>query len=176
MIFSTKSQRHVDQMTEIYRLTLSLLVVLTSDPSYKVRKFPPNKITELSCPQRYKHYATMQESVRKDIERTFGVLQARFRILALPCKLWHRDAMHSIMNACIILHNMIVEDEWSTDGLDNQHLFDNPAVIPLVRRPEPQVSDLMRRSNEMRDRSQHIQLRNDLAAHLWSLLGTQQSE
>jgi hypothetical protein len=80
------------------------------------------------------------------------------------------------MNACIILHNMIVEDEWSTDGFDNQHLFYNPAVIPLVRRPEPQVSDLMRRSNEMPDRSQHIQLRNDLAAHFWSLFGTQQSE
>ena len=66
----------------------------------------------------------LQEVQRKDVERAFGVLQARWRILALPCKLWSVGAMNSVIIACIILHNMIIEDEWETENT-NEYLFDN---------------------------------------------------
>src|SRR5438132_11737342 len=35
-----------------------------------------------------KCFAERQESVRKDVERAFGVLQARFKILHNPARLW----------------------------------------------------------------------------------------
>jgi hypothetical protein len=57
-----------------------------------------------------KHFAKLQESARKDIERTFGVLQARWHILTIACRLWDKDLVIQIMTCCIILHNMIVED------------------------------------------------------------------
>jgi hypothetical protein len=60
----------------------------------------------------------MQESTRKDIERCFGVLQGRFRIIANPSKLWYTMIMANIMYACIIMHNMIVEDESSEHSLE----------------------------------------------------------
>ena len=53
----------------------------------------------------------MQEAARKDVERAFGVLQARFAIVSLPCRLWTTEIMKIIMKAAIILHNMIIEDE-----------------------------------------------------------------
>ena len=65
-----------------------------------------------------------QEAQRKDVEREFGVLQARWRILALPSKLWSVGAMNSAINACIILHNMIIENAWETENT-NDFLFDN---------------------------------------------------
>ena len=53
----------------------------------------------------------MQESARKDIERAFGILQARFNIIREPARSWSLAHISNIMKTCIILHNMIVEDE-----------------------------------------------------------------
>ncbi|XP_062147735.1 uncharacterized protein LOC133856695 [Alnus glutinosa] len=58
-----------------------------------------------------KHFAKTQESVRKDVERAFGVLQARFAIVQGPTRSFDHEMLKNIMIACIILHNMIVEDE-----------------------------------------------------------------
>ena len=53
-----------------------------------------------------KYFSKLQEACRKDVERSFGVLQARWRILDIPCRLWNSDAMEVVMKACILLHNM----------------------------------------------------------------------
>ena len=57
------------------------------------------------------HYTKCQEGVRKDVERVFGVLQARFEIPKNPVRQWYLGTIEDIMLACIILHNMIIEDE-----------------------------------------------------------------
>uniref|UniRef100_A0A0D3CWD1 DDE Tnp4 domain-containing protein n=1 Tax=Brassica oleracea var. oleracea TaxID=109376 RepID=A0A0D3CWD1_BRAOL len=56
-------------------------------------------------------FAKKQEAARKDVERAFGVLQARFAIVKNPALFWDKVKIGNIMRACIILHNMIVEDE-----------------------------------------------------------------
>uniref|UniRef100_A0A0D3AR58 DDE Tnp4 domain-containing protein n=1 Tax=Brassica oleracea var. oleracea TaxID=109376 RepID=A0A0D3AR58_BRAOL len=56
-------------------------------------------------------FATHQEAICKDVERAFGVLQARFAIVKNPALLWDKIKIGKIMRACIILHNMIVEDK-----------------------------------------------------------------
>jgi len=58
-----------------------------------------------------KYFAKAQEVCRKDVDRAFGVLQSRFAIVRGPVRLWDEDTLHNIMMACIIMHNMIVEDE-----------------------------------------------------------------
>lgn len=52
-----------------------------------------------------------QEDVRMDVERSCRALQAIFRILDTPCKLWNNEDMRCIVIACIILHNMVVGNE-----------------------------------------------------------------
>ncbi|XP_057808745.1 uncharacterized protein LOC131023221 [Salvia miltiorrhiza] len=61
-------------------------------------------IKSIPAPQLRKHqlFAQHQEAARKDVERVFGVLQACFAFIG------------KIMIACIIMHNMILEDERST--------------------------------------------------------------
>jgi hypothetical protein len=65
-----------------------------------------------------KHFARVQEACRKDVECAFGILQARFSIVRGPACFWDEATLNDIMKVCIILHNMIIEDErdpkWST--------------------------------------------------------------
>ncbi|XP_020245144.1 uncharacterized protein LOC109823270 [Asparagus officinalis] len=57
------------------------------------------------------YFAMMQEACRKDVERAFGVLQSRFVIINGPARFWDKRTLHDIMTTCIIMHNMIIEDE-----------------------------------------------------------------
>ena len=45
------------------------------------------------------HFAKQQESARKDVERAFGVLQARFAIVRRPARFWERKTLKDIMRA-----------------------------------------------------------------------------
>jgi len=67
--------------------------------------------------QKKKLFAERQESVGKDVKRAFGVLQARFSIVRGPARLLEEEEIDVIMRACVILHNMIVEDEWDNSKL-----------------------------------------------------------
>ena len=45
------------------------------------------------------------------MERAFGVLRSKFRIIYNPARLWSQSDLNDIMRACVILHNMVIEDE-----------------------------------------------------------------
>ena len=70
-------------------------------------------VKSIAAPQSDKDtvYAQAQESARKDIERVFGVLQSRFNIVDRPARKWKMVDVGQIMQTCIILHNMIIEDQ-----------------------------------------------------------------
>lgn len=67
----------------------------------------------ISKPQGNKrvYFAQAQEAARMDIERAFGVLQPRFAIVRMPARFWDQKTLWRIMTACVIMHNMITEDE-----------------------------------------------------------------
>jgi hypothetical protein len=65
----------------------------------------------------------MQSALRKDVERAFGVLQAHWEIVRNPVWTWGLETIGDIMMSCIILHNMVVQDE--QDG-DFESIFDLP--------------------------------------------------
>jgi hypothetical protein len=55
-----------------------------------------------------KYFAKAREACRKDVERAFGFLQSRLPIVPGAARIWDEDTLG---NTCIIMHNMIVEDE-----------------------------------------------------------------
>ncbi|KAG3023227.1 hypothetical protein PC121_g9749 [Phytophthora cactorum] len=73
-----------------------------------------------------KKFAERQDPFRKDVENPSGVLRAKFPILKQPSKTWDTAGLLIIMNACVILHNMIVENNYE-NGID-------PAAVLRRRR------------------------------------------
>ena len=59
-----------------------------------------------------------QAAARKDVERAYGILQAQFAILRGLARFWDQKMLWFIMHACVIMHNMIIENERGQD-LDN---------------------------------------------------------
>uniref|UniRef100_A0A1J3FQP9 Nuclease HARBI1 n=1 Tax=Noccaea caerulescens TaxID=107243 RepID=A0A1J3FQP9_NOCCA len=119
-----------------------------------------------------KRFAKRQEGVRKDVERAFGVLQARFAIVKNPALFWDKAKIGKIMRACVILHNMIVEDERDTyryndyvaefrQGEGSAHL-DAP-----VHRRRTNLQEILNARTRVRDRKMQQQLKNDLVEHIW---------
>ena len=116
-----------------------------------------------------KLFAERQESVRKDVERAFGVLQARFAIIRGPARLMDQREIGIVMRACVILHNMIVEDE-----RDNYELaFDYDVVEGTVPEPivnhdhHPCYETYFQRSCQVRNSNTHLALQADLIEEIW---------
>ncbi|XP_033128723.1 uncharacterized protein LOC103871690 [Brassica rapa] len=140
-------------------------------------------IQSISIPQGPKAvlFAQNQEAVRKDVERAFGVLQARFAIVKNPALCWDKVKIGKIMRACIILHNMIVENERDTfshfdvsgyqqgEGNGSSHVdMTYSTDIPT------NIANQMGVRTRIRDRQAHEQLKGDLVEHIWRKFGSDQ--
>ncbi|GJV21223.1 nucleotide-binding alpha-beta plait domain-containing protein [Tanacetum coccineum] len=60
---------------------------------------------------KHAYFKKRQESARKDVERVFGVLQRRWGIIQQLARQYHVNTIRRIMYSCIIMHNMILEDQ-----------------------------------------------------------------
>ena len=129
-------------------------------------------VKTIPCPQglKRKHYAAAQESIRKDVERAFGVLQARFAIVRGPARFWDEETLAYIMKACIIMHNMIIEDEGATNDNDFDGSAENP-IVQVSHVHTPEFVDFIQTHHQIRSNASHFQLQSDLIEHLWQRYG-----
>jgi hypothetical protein len=72
---------------------------------------PPHKVT---ADQREIRWSKWLESIRKDVECTFGILKGRWRILKAGIRLHGTKAADKIWLTCCALHNWLLD----IDGLD----------------------------------------------------------
>jgi hypothetical protein len=130
------------------------------------------------------HFTKMQESYRKDVERAFGILQARFAIIRGPARGWSKEKLHCIMMTCIILHNMIVEDErdeYAAEPFDPNDDLTDPMRAEIYERPKKvdrvtyverhpqQLQQFLRRTRDVRCPVVNTSLKADLVEHLWNM-------
>jgi len=74
---------------------------------------PPIKLTSSETERRWSHWL---ESLRKDVECTFGILKGRWRVLKTGIRLEGVEVADKIWKTCCALHNWLLE----IDGLDGQ--------------------------------------------------------
>ncbi|CAL2276432.1 unnamed protein product [Prunus armeniaca] len=86
--------------------------------------------------EKEKSFAAFQEGYKKDMERCFGVLQAYWAIIKGVARMLDEEVLQSIIMTCIILHNMIVEDEYDYDASEVFELDPmNTALTRIYERP-----------------------------------------
>ena len=122
-------------------------------PSY------PTFVKSIRLPQSEpdKLFVQLQEGCRKDIERAFGVLHARFKII------WNIADLAIIMRSCIILHNMIVENERDTYA---QHWTDyDQSKESGSSTPQPFSTEVLHAF------ANHVHARSKLRDSIWTKFG-----
>ena len=124
-------------------------------------------------PKRLK-FKKMQEAARKDVERAFGVLQSRWAIVRGPARFWYQKNLKDIMYTCIILHNMIVEDE--SENITNWYDDEDENTILVTPGCEEGFQQYLRRNAELRDQEVHHHIRSDLVEHIWNHFGVTRDE
>ncbi|XP_071728417.1 uncharacterized protein [Rutidosis leptorrhynchoides] len=112
------------------------------------------------------YFTKKQASARKDVERTFVILQGRWHILQQPARAYEVNIMRQLMYTCIVIHNIIIED-------NGYNLAENDWVVEPVQHIQRTWIDRCdaraRRMRELRDREVHEGIRSDLVEHLWDL-------
>uniref|UniRef100_A0A0D3CRE0 DDE Tnp4 domain-containing protein n=1 Tax=Brassica oleracea var. oleracea TaxID=109376 RepID=A0A0D3CRE0_BRAOL len=123
-------------------------------------------------------FAKVQEATRKDVERAFGVLQARFAIVKNPALSWDKKKIGKIMRACIILHNLIAENErdgytqYDTSEFEEGDVTRSSRVDMSYSTDMPSnLGNMLGVRTHVRDRRIHKQLKNDLIENIWNKFG-----
>ncbi|GAB2280354.1 hypothetical protein Dimus_039403 [Dionaea muscipula] len=117
-------------------------------------------------------FAKKQEVVRKDIERAFGVLQIKWTIMQGPVRFWKKQDLCQIMKTCIILHNMIIEDEREIDVENWRPLPDENICLPQdAQDTQFLVAQISTRFSKIRNRGINAILRSGIMEHLWNKFG-----
>ena len=124
----------------------------------------------VTLPQSEEHrlFTAAQAAWRKDVECTFGLLKSRFNIIAIPGRSYSQRTLALIMRACVILHNMIIDDERDFD-LDEIYETVESNVGPTIHNEAPpSLAQRIQMDTEMRASPIYTQLQQDLIAHVWA--------
>lgn len=120
-------------------------------------------------------FAQRHEEARTDVQRAFGVLQSRFPIVRGPIRYFQRATLAKILQACVILHNMAVEDEkdMASASFDSGEATATSAVLPSNIKTGPAycLANVLQRNATLCSLRTHGQLRRDLIEHTWHQFG-----
>lgn len=138
--------------------------------------------------QRYSYMTKCQEGRRKDVERFFGCLQGRFKILRQERHEWSDADIILISDVCVIIHNMIVkismtESQSSEDTITNSivdEFFYSSVLTSVTSGDEDShgaadhstgLAALLDRNILVTSKEDHIRLTEELSLHLWNIRG-----
>lgn len=138
-------------------------------------------------------YSKRSDVLRKCAKRLVEVFLISFHVLANRARLWNTEDMTTIMQDCIIVHNLVVEErssEYTTDGTGgarnynalSQEIDDSGERLGGVRaRPDADsehiVESLLFTANVSGDpqwERKNRKLRHALVEHNWNLFGREQ--
>jgi hypothetical protein len=114
-------------------------------------------------------FSQCREVCRKDVERAYSVLQARFAIVRFPALTWSKDQMWEIMNACVTMHNMTIKSEREHPVFDTKPYHHQGPLVTVDHHVAAAFPTFLAMCQEIRDANTHRQLQDNLVEHLWML-------
>jgi hypothetical protein len=109
-----------------------------------------------------------QASVRKDVECAFGLLKKWFNILAIFDRFYSQRTLGLIMHVCIILHNMIIDDERDGDYDENYHTVTSIVAPPVNYEAPASLKSILQREVYLTSGMMFSNLQSDLIEHVWN--------
>jgi Plant transposon protein len=103
----------------------------------------------LQCPLKFttddwaRLWSKFVESIRKDVECTFGILKGRFRILKMRLLIQDKEKIDNVFFSCCVLHNILLaydglDGRWEADvdygGADGLHEEEDLEALNEIRR------------------------------------------
>jgi hypothetical protein len=130
----------------------------------------PVFMKSVPVPQQEKHrfFSPKQSMLRKDVEYAFGLLRKSFNILAIPSQSYSQHTLGLIMNACIILHNMIIVDEWDGGYDENYHTVNSVVAPPVNYEALASITSILQREAHLTLGVMFMNLQSDLIEHVWN--------
>jgi len=86
--------------------------------------------------------------------------------VAGPARFWQKDVLHDIMTTCIIMHNMIIEDERDVDAATEDHTEAPLSEVEMVLDENTRFQEFLARHRKIKNKEAHGVLRNALINHL----------
>jgi hypothetical protein len=127
----------------------------------------PVFVKGVPVPQQEKHqfFSMKQTSVRKDVESAFNLLKKRFNILSISDRSYSQRTLNLIMRACIILHNMIIDDERDDSYDDNYHTITSIVAPPVTYEAPISLTTILQREVHLTSGLIFLNLQSDLIEH-----------
>lgn len=108
-------------------------------------------------------FGKCQQATREDVEKAFGVLQAKWAILKQPSRALHLDRVHTILMTSIVLHIMIIVDESEEDHED---FMVDASPLVVVQRGRMPWRDYFAATMKLENANSWNNLTADLIEHL----------
>jgi hypothetical protein len=109
-----------------------------------------------------------QASVSKDVECAFNLLKKRFNILVIPGRYYSQHTLGLIIHSCIILHNMIIDDERDNSYDDNYHTVTFVVVPPVTYEASASLITILQRETHLTFGLMFLNLQTELIEHVWN--------
>ncbi|KAL4555182.1 hypothetical protein LXL04_037793 [Taraxacum kok-saghyz] len=84
-----------------------------------------------------------------------------------PARLWRKEILHDIMTSCIIMHNMIIEDERDVNATIKDRGEEPTMELEMVVDADVRFQEFLDRHKKIKDKDAHNELRNALIEYLW---------
>jgi hypothetical protein len=82
--------------------------------------------------------------------------------------MWDIETLSMIMRGCVIMHNMIVEDEGFVVDPNERFDYGGENVEREHGKPTRSLEEYIEAHRKIRDNATHVQLKEDLIEHLWN--------
>ncbi|XP_025800167.1 uncharacterized protein LOC112879939 isoform X2 [Panicum hallii] len=120
-------------------------------------------------------FAQYPEEARKGTQRAFGILRSRFPTVCGPIRFFQRATLGKIIQACIILHNMTIEDEkdMASAYFEPREPSGISAILPsnIHNGPADCFATVLQRNGTICAQPAENQIRRDLIDHIWQQFG-----
>jgi hypothetical protein len=102
------------------------------------------------------------------VECSFDLLKKSFNILVIPDRSYSQRTLRLIMCACIILYNMIINDE-RDDGYDkNYHTATFVVAPPVTYEASTSLTIILQSEMHLPYELIFLNLQSDLIEHMWN--------